>query len=150
MKENNESQKALLRLIVIWSQFLFLFALGGISSTEPCCFFHRLVRGQLTGAILIFFFFSKGKTLPGLAFPAFCEADLNSGLQILAEGGGRGFQPFKLLLARCWPCLWLDRAVWTLIAAVTQPEPHSSALLRVSDCAYNHSEKVVLMKIKNS
>lgn len=97
-----------------------------------------------------FFFFSKGKTLPGLAFPAFCEADLSSDLQILAEGGGRGFQPFKLLLPQCRLCLWLDRAVWTLIAAVTQPESHSSALLKVSHCAYNHSEKVVLMKIKNS
>lgn len=124
--------------------------LGAFLPLNHVASFTDLSEGSSQELFLIFF--SKVKTLPGLASPAFCRAGLNSDLQILAEGAGRRFQPCKLLLAltQCWPCLWLDGAIRTLIAAVTQPESHISAFLKLSGCAYNHSEKVVLMKIKNS
>lgn len=53
-------------MIVIWFQFLFLSALGGISATEPCRFFHRPVRGQLHSIFRFLLFFFTAEILPAL------------------------------------------------------------------------------------
>lgn len=140
------------RLCYGWSSsglnFCFFLPLGAFLPLNHVASFTDLSEGSSQELFLISFF--KGKTLPGLASPAFRRAGLNSDLQILAEGARRGFQPCKLLLTltQCWPCLWLDGTIWTLTAAVTPPESHTSAFLKLAGCAYTIVRKLYWWKLR--